>query len=569
MPTAFEQLKARQATQPQGQAPKASSFDALKSRAGTVPAAPQQAAPAQDSGVKGGILGEIFTGNTQRFGKTIGESLAAPGNADKFDQTLQGWNEVRGNLVKKIAEKKQSGQDAARFEQLLRDHNADMPKLEDFTGDVINKTAGQVAGEAGGTLLEVLPFGTYGKAAKGMQAGELAAKAATKPSAVEATIKAFTKPKSLLTKAAAKAAGEGAAFGYGVDVTQGLQNKEGAESFKPGLGTLLGAVAPVAAKGAGVALEKAAASRAAKATEDVGRLVKAVTQGDDDAVKAYSSAARQVDLTHAKTFQEATDMLNQGIRDIKQASNAALDTNPYDKPVSELSLKTKVGGQELSHNYVEDSLSQLRRHYESVNDQKGLAEIDQLIQKGAKSGLSVREIDELAVRHGRDLSGFNANGELSSGLSKQAAENTRKGLKATARAEFGNKVYNEADSAITDLIRTRDLFEEMAVKVQKAQNRVKEMGLKDRVGSLLEKAVNLSTLGTSRSFMSAFARELGTPGARTANALDLQKVMQKNIKRIDDIFQKGDQPEKTLTKLRKYLMENGINMPGTDNGKKK
>jgi len=247
MTSAFENLKARQSTT----APKiasSSAFDALKQRADVVESknnAVQAPKPAQDS-VRGGFAGEMLTGNTQRFGKTIGESLAAPGNADLYAETIKNFSDVRNNLATRIHEKRQRGEDTKSFEDMLKTHNDGMPNIEDFTGDVINKTTGQVAGEALGTALEVIPFGTYGKATKGMVAGELASNLKKAPTLAEGAIQAFTKPKSLLSLNTAKIAGEGAAFGFGIDVSQGLQNKEGGESFKPGLGTAIGAVAPVA-----------------------------------------------------------------------------------------------------------------------------------------------------------------------------------------------------------------------------------------------------------------------------------------------------------------------------------
>jgi hypothetical protein len=49
-------------------------------------------------------------------------------------------------------------------------------------------------------------------------------------------------------------------------------------------------------------------------------------------------------------------------------------------------------------------------------------------------------------------------------LAKQAAENTRKGLKSTARSNFGNKVYAEADRAISDISRIKKLAQDRATK---------------------------------------------------------------------------------------------------------
>jgi len=135
MSTAFENLKQRQQlTAPK---PTVSAFDALKQRQGTISAqsTPSQA-PKQDS-VRGGIAGEILTGNTQRFGKTIGESIAAPANADKFAEASKAHSDVQANIAKKVIEKRQNGEDASRFEQLYEEQKKSAPKLEDFSNFVL------------------------------------------------------------------------------------------------------------------------------------------------------------------------------------------------------------------------------------------------------------------------------------------------------------------------------------------------------------------------------------------------------------------------------------------------
>ncbi len=552
---AFENLKKRAAvTQPKATT---SAFDALKSRSTAIQGQPAntQKAPAND--VKGGIVGEIFTGNTQRFGKTTGEALAAPKNARLYEKSALSHGEIRNNLARQIHERRKQGEDVSRLEKILSEHVADAPTLEQFTGDVINKTTGQVLGEAAGTALEILPFGPYGKAAKAMKTGQLAAKSL--PSVATGAIKAITNPKSLLTKATAKAVGEGAAFGYGVDVTQGLQDKQGAKSFKPGIGTAIGALAPVAVKGAGKLLGSTAERTAAK-TEKLAaegdRLASTIAQATPEDLKYVKNTLREVDLSKVKTYKEAEKTVDDHIKSVAGGLDNVLKTDPYIRPISELGHKVKVGNQEITTNYVEDALGQLKDYYTKINDKAKQAEILQLIEKGNKEGLSIYDINMIARKHGADLSGFNLNGELASGLSKQAAENTRKGIKATARTLFNNKIYNEADDTLTNLIRTRDLFSEMETKVNRAQNKARQLGLGEKALSLIEKAVNVGTLGTSRDAIRVIGRIAGgrtTPGSMTA--LEIEKVLQKNIKDLNEIIKPGQSSETTLKKLNNFIKD--------------
>lgn len=107
-------------------------------------------------------VGDFFTGNTQKFGADAGAALAAPGNADLYTQAVKDYTDVNNNLLKAIAIKKAAGQDVTQLQNVLQQHIADAPKLENFTGDVINKSNEQILGEAGGTALEALSGGTLG-----------------------------------------------------------------------------------------------------------------------------------------------------------------------------------------------------------------------------------------------------------------------------------------------------------------------------------------------------------------------------------------------------------------------
>jgi hypothetical protein len=213
--------------------------------------------------VKGGLVGEIFTGNTQRFGKTIGESIAAPENADKYAESLKSHTDIQSKLIKAINDKKKLGQDTTKLMDALTSHTQSTPKLEDFTGEVINKTGGQIAGEALGTGVEMLSVGAL-KGVKGLGLARGLGKTAQEANVAREAYKASTPLQKLGTvaKDTALNVAQTAPLGYGLDVSQNLQEgKTGAEAFKPGLGTALSIAIPGGigvAKGLGIGLKAAA-----------------------------------------------------------------------------------------------------------------------------------------------------------------------------------------------------------------------------------------------------------------------------------------------------------------------
>lgn len=533
-----------------------------------VAAAPVVAETKND--VRGGFVGDVLTGNTQRFGKTVGESIAAPANAQNYADVLERHTNTQNELIRRIREKKSKNEDTSRLENALDILTKEAPKLEEFTGDVINKTTGQVAGEAAGTALEILPFGTYGKAAKGAKSFQMAGKVEKAlPTAVEAGKNLLTKPGRFLTKEGAKQAAESAAFGYGVDVSQGLQggrgeDRTGGKAFIPGAGTAVGVAAPGVLKTAGKVVSKGVekvqttlADRAAKAAGEADHLIGTIIQGQAKDIPAARRAFSQIDTTGIKTQKDLGDALDAKIKVGSEKLREALGYEPYVKPLDELTLTSKVGDIEVSHNFVDDALNQLDEYYAKTGNYEDAAKIKALKNKAATEGITLEEINDLAIRHGQDLSGFNpATGELASGLKKQMAENTRKGLKETARKQFNNKVYNETDAALSDLIKTRDLVRENEEAVLKLKQRTRDATLPERAGALLEQVLNFASFGTSRGFLQS-GRDLGLFKAKTnMDAVEIEKLMNKNLKRLKEII---NSPSNQMeSKLEDFLLENKV-----------
>lgn len=118
-------------------------------------------------------IGDLLTGNTQAAGKLIGESLAAPGNAQSYSEVLSNWTNQIGQLQDKIKQTVDSGQDPSRLQGVLKQALQNKPKLEDFTGDVINKTPEQVVGTLAGSGLEALSGGLLSGGAEALASKEL------------------------------------------------------------------------------------------------------------------------------------------------------------------------------------------------------------------------------------------------------------------------------------------------------------------------------------------------------------------------------------------------------------
>lgn len=319
----------------------------------------------------------------------------------------------------------------------------------------------------------------------------------------------------------------------------------GAASLLTGLGGVKEAI-----KRTPVIAEKIAASNAGNASKAAGEIVQGDIGDIDTAVGALSSLKTK----GVKKYKDLVGELDNKITQGSQLLDGVLNTSTQAKKLGELGLKTKIGNQTVSHNYAEDAIGQLREFYTKTNDIENLAKINQLKQKAESSGLTIKELNDLAKQHGRDLNGFNANGELASGLSKQSAENTRTGLKSTARDLFGDPIYKNTDEQLSKLIRTRKLVADMAEKVNDLEQKIQTRGLGEKAGRLMGQVINVVGMNGPKGLIEYFLGR-GT-GLKTMNALDLEKKLQGNLKQLEKIVDGNTSEADMIKKLEDFLKSN-------------
>lgn len=308
----------------------------------------------------------------------------------------------------------------------------------------------------------------------------------------------------------------------------------------------------VGSKALGAATE---ASRVKKATDAVGR----VLQGEIKDVPAARDVLSTIERKGINTYQDLVDRLHEKIGIISRTQDKAYEANNSVRTLDNLAHGTTVGGTTVKQNYVKDALDQLENFYTKTNDLPNATRIQQLVEKANTSGLSVKEINNIAREHGANLSGFNASGELASGLSKQAAENTRAGVKATVRDLFGNNLSKISDAELTKLIRVRDLAKDMAEKVNDLSQKIQSRGLGERAGRLIGQAVNLVGLNGPKGFLEYFLGR-GT-GLKTLNALDLQKQLAKNLKLIQKAADPAALEKDVVTALEQFIKNTTGKLP--------
>lgn len=282
--------------------------------------------------------------------------------------------------------------------------------------------------------------------------------------------------------------------------------------------------------------------------DSVERIIQSKKPGD---TKKATEALSQLDIDDVKSYTDLRNKAQQQVKLIQDAKDAAFDTNKETKKLADLAYSIDVGEERVAKNFVEDALDQLQDFYIKTNDVKAATEITQLRNKANDVGLTIREVDELARRHGSDLNAYNASGELASGLTKQASENTREGLKETARSNFGSDLAKKADGEMHKLIKVIDLAEKMEESVQKLRSKIMDRGLMGELGHFLVNAADF----VSGGFLKGATRALLTPrgqGYNTLNALDLENQLQKNLQIIQKAI-KAEDKGAIIRELEKFV----------------
>jgi len=487
------------------------------------------------------------------FGKGIASVI---GNTKQLDATRAEGERIQNELLARRKANAAAGKDTSRLDAALKDIAKSTKELN----------ARQLSIDTGGGLSNREVIGSAINVAATLPAGFggiTAAKTSFRPAFGAVTNQIAKKGlKAGIKPALGILAAEGAVAGGLGGLGFGLMDKEKDAAGVLGsaaIGAAAGGVLAPAIGAAAIPVIRAGqralspAIRKAEQSTKLDRLVGAISQGKTpkeiaQARQAYS----QIDPEGIKTYQDLKDALDDKIAETSNGLDEVLVTNTTKKTLADLTASVKVGDETVEYNYVNDALDQLEDFYVKTNDVAGQTRIAQRRATAEADGLTIKEVNDIAKEHGINLNAYNANGQLASGLSKQAAENTRKGLKATARQEFNDPVYSAADKEIASLIRARDLAGDMATAVTKLQNKIKDRTIGEKAGRLAYQIIDLLSLGSVRGFIQA-AIPRGQ-GLKTLNALDLERQLEKSLKEFQKLV--DETPEGLIVpRLQSFLTE--------------
>lgn len=290
---------------------------------------------------------------------------------------------------------------------------------------------------------------------------------------------------------------------------------------------------------------------------DTSALTGKIIQGGTKDIEKAKSTISKLDISGVNTSQDLANKLDTHVKNLSEQLDSKLDKNKTIKKLNDLSFKENVGGKAVEHNYVKDSINQLKDHYKSINDPVSLERINQLETKANKNGLTVKEINDLAKEQGIQIDAYKKSGDLASTTKAQAAENTRTGLKKTARDIFGDKSYEQSDKAISDAIRTKKLIDKRVELVNKAKQKIEARGWGSKAGALILKVTDTLSGG----LLKGAAKELiGKSGDNYLNILDLEKTLSKDLEKLQKATNVKTESE-MVSKLNEIITDSSRLLP--------
>lgn len=280
-------------------------------------------------------------------------------------------------------------------------------------------------------------------------------------------------------------------------------------------------------------LEKRAARVAVKQAEEVENAVGRILQGSPEDIEVGKRALRNIDTEGVQTYEQLNTRIDDRIGALANKVDSELAKYPEKYKGEQLGKYTKVGDETVVENPVIDAMNGLEDAYTKSGEAVKAAKLRQLKSKLENEGLTVLELNNFAREYGIEFrdKAFTKLGDPKPGYNAENFENIRTSLKNVVRERIPDDVPKELDSQMTDLYKTQDLTKSMEDKVQKLYQKIKNRSLMQKLGGVVADVVDLASLGTMRGFVQKLLPS--NVGLKTANSLDLQEELARNLKKIE------------------------------------
>jgi len=398
--------------------------------------------------------GDFFTGNTQKFGKTLGTALSSidPVTNQMREETLDTTNDMIDTLM----EKAKNETDPVKAKKIIQSASklANTENIDIFNNPEYQKTAKQVFGEGLGTLLETLQFSSLG--AKGLNTGKLGSELPT-------VVKPFV---SNIKEGAKIGAGYGALFGGGTNVSEAMQEDKSIgdialSGITGGLeggvvGTVLGGVAGGVSSGIVKGAEKTgeALKSAKKFSKNIFDKTKEITPAINQTTKDFLSRVPRA-VEHAKDYSLEATKRAERIKKSTPEVGKAIEVGVEDKTLNNILEATENTKKEMRKmiDIVEESGDVMPSSLAGESSVKQYEIIDKARKKvGEKLNEAIENLPDTKVSISRKLADLDKT-LRQNGLKIQDKQIVRSSNSNITEAELNaiNKLYNESIRGVNNI----------------------------------------------------------------------------------------------------------------------
>jgi tetrahydromethanopterin S-methyltransferase subunit G len=286
-------------------------------------------------------------------------------------------------------------------------------------------------------------------------------------------------------------------------------------------------------------------------SETVGR----ITQEKDAA--QFGRLAQGLDelpLQGVKTYKDLGTVAQETAKALQKSKKDILSKVEGTKKLKDLTLTLKEGTVSVKKNFVSDALEQLDDFFDKTNNPLEQKKVQGVLAKAKKEGLTANEVDDIAILYNKNVSklkSFTESGKPKKGLTAEGVENTRKGVKNTARDFMPDDTTKVLDEKISNILKVQEQSDMLADAVQNLTNKVEQRGIFGKIGRGIGTAVTYITGG--------FLRELATSmflksneGFKTLNSIAIQDMLKKNIEVYKNLTKEIDTLPRNMTQEQVY-----------------
>ncbi len=336
------------------------------------------------------------------------------------------------------------------------------------------------------------------------------------------------------------------AIGQGMDIANLIPFFAAGKALSPAISALDELSTPAINKLAGAVGDKAKAFLKSNPNpeEALGQVLRSKAKTPESKALDMArgkKALSSIDITDIKTGPELNQRIADKIKDVAGQVDEVMARDQNSYTPEQLTKYTKVGSKVIVQNHVDDALNQLKELYAAINDPEKAARIEQLTEKLQVQGLSKKEINDLSREYGIGYHAFSTStGEPLTGISKQSYENTRKGLKETARHGLSPEAA-QLDDTLSSLLNTRRLTEQNIIAAQRLKDRIDPRKPLEKVSHGILKAIDFASNGLLRGVIGGLLPR--GVGNKMLNALDWEEKLGRNLEIIDEgLVKMGEQP---------------------------